>query len=107
MSNRHYQIAEHCCRICGGRLLVADPGEGPSLVRCAECGHETLTDDILDACPCGIRLASGTDARLRCTVNDRKTSAMPNELLVTRLSPVTDQAEAAATHRRPVNLPDW
>lgn len=96
-----FELIDHCCRLCGGRLLQRSGEGGPVQVRCAECAalaecapHERLPYAAL--CFCGVRLASGADAGLRCRRAEKRSPERPQEVVV-RHEPAPD-----GKRRRPV-----
>ena len=80
-----WQVVDHCCAKCMGRLLVRHVGNKVEY-RCCECGstavgsHEAL-------CWCGIGVGTHQSAFV-CIVNTSKTPALLNEVLVTE-KPIT------------------
>lgn len=105
-----FEVLDHCCRVCGGRLLAAETDLGSTLVRCSECTAQAETQAkaerlraYLPLCFCGVRLASGADAQLRCRRVASPTPERPQEVVVLREDP--KPTGAAAGGRRPVRAP--
>lgn len=102
-----FQLLDHCCRICGGRLLQGEAAGREALIRCAECGTSETTGkprpyEVL--CCCGVKLASGADAGLRCRRAVKPTPEKPHEVVVKREEP-DSAAPRSSGSRRPVRLP--
>lgn len=78
-----YEMTDHLCRHCRGRILH----DGDTLYRCAECGASVDGDDHEALCCCGLVLADGRDARFRCVVVpvEQRTPAVPFEVGVVRI----------------------
>ena len=71
-------ITDHVCRICLGRVLRSTDHKQ---VRCADCGLvESGTPHAI--CCCGVRLATGKDAGLRCKLNETKAPDVPQQVCV-------------------------
>jgi hypothetical protein len=76
-----WQITDHVCRVCLGRVLF-DPARNIS--RCADCGlegeggHESV-------CVCGVNFSSGNSAGLRCIRNPSIGPDAPQEIMVERV----------------------
>jgi hypothetical protein len=65
-----FHLTDHACRLCGGRILLA---EGGSAHRCADCG---VAGDTLDAiCCCGLPAIG--PARLRCVRTAARVAGAP------------------------------
>lgn len=81
-----FELLDHCCRVCGGRLLQRGAGESVQ-IRCAECGAIAEVaagqrQPYTALCFCGQRLANGADAGLRCKRSDHRSPERPQELVV-------------------------
>lgn len=102
-----FDLLDHCCRVCGGRLLAApDPATGGHLVRCAECSQRGTIDvkgprfyEFM--CWCGIKLANGKDAGLRCRRVEAPTPERPQEVVVHQSSEQPSKP-SPPSGRRPV-----
>ncbi|MBB5456767.1 DNA-directed RNA polymerase subunit RPC12/RpoP [Paraburkholderia sp. Cpub6] len=80
-SDTYWQLSEHCCRACFGRVLVADSPDGRSRYRCAQCGARGEGRDASIICCCGIRLKTGADAGVRCMLNDAPSPEWTSEVV--------------------------
>lgn len=78
-----WELTEHCCRVCFGRILrSAAPGDdGLRRWRCACCGAEALHHAVTSVCACGMRQRTGRDMGLRCQRNQEPRPEMPSEIL--------------------------
>lgn len=97
MTKKLWEIMDHVCRSCMGRIAkrVATRGEvlgtrsdgtkirmegGEIVVRCVECGLEAMGFDVTvrSVCACGIERQHG----FRCTKNPHRSEEFPNEIVV-------------------------
>lgn len=76
MTEPKYALTDHCCKLCLGRILF----DG-TLHRCSNCGAESSTGHE-GVCACGATMRSGKSARLRCTVNNKRDTSFPGEVVV-------------------------
>jgi hypothetical protein len=93
-----WQLANHACRFCFGRVLQRVAGGRVVEVRCAECGKSA---DGLPRmlCCCGAECGD-LGYVLECVRNRNVTNEVPHEILVReRLVPVTTEVRPAS---RPV-----
>lgn len=102
-----FDLLDHCCQVCGGRLLRADSERG-ILLRCAECGARaelaTGTPAAYKAlCFCGVQLSSGKNAGLRCRRAATPSPERPQEVVVLHQPQESKPKPSAGT--RPVRLP--
>ena len=86
----YWQITDHACRACMGRVLVRqDTGTGRWLSRCADCGGfgEGIQRQaaITAVCACGAKQRSGKDAGHRCIQNQDIKPESPMEIMVSLL----------------------
>lgn len=93
-----FELLDHCCSVCGGRILMGPPDDGARQLRCAECGaraavRESDRSPFKALCYCGVKFANGTDAGLRCRRVDVPTPERPQEMVV--------RQDAAAERRIP------
>lgn len=82
-----FELVDHCCRVCGGRLLQRRLDSGCVQVRCAECAAlaevaPTARSPYAALCFCGVTLASGADAGLRCQRSQARSPERPQEVVV-------------------------
>lgn len=86
-----FELLDHACSVCGGRILLGAPvegrGEAKRQVRCAECGAGAEVGAKARApyealCMCGVRLSTGADAGLRCRKVEAPTPERPQEVIV-------------------------
>lgn len=70
-----YKITDHVCRICFGRVLVAETES-----RCADCGASGK--NVKDVCACGTLLHTDKNAGLRCIKNPAVSIECPTEIVV-------------------------
>lgn len=103
-----YALLDHCCSVCGGRILHRRLANGHQQVRCAECGAQAEAAPHAKApyealCFCGVKLASGADAGFRCKRVPQPTPERPAELVVSKI-PADEERGNARTGPRPVRL---
>jgi hypothetical protein len=78
-----YQLTDHCCRNCLGRILF----DGKRY-ECSNCGQSSpesagdAQDGYRYLCACGATMKSGRDARLRCVVNSKRDASFPGTIVV-------------------------
>jgi hypothetical protein len=75
-----WEITDHVCRVCLGRVLRRDDDLLGSVYRCADCGEE-VTGKVENLGACGVRLRTGRNAGLRC-VRHLATPESPSEVIV-------------------------
>lgn len=83
-SGHLYQITEHACRHCMGRILRCD-----DVFRCADCGAEAKADHrrpvhSAAVCCCGLKepVGSAVKQTFRCVANPNRTPENPAEITV-------------------------
>jgi hypothetical protein len=86
-----WELTEHACRICMGRVLVRKEPSGLRIARCAECGATAedahTRDAIHKVCACGAKQRSAEtgrqkDAGRRCIRNPYLRPELPQEIVV-------------------------
>jgi hypothetical protein len=75
-----WELTDHVCRICLGRVLRRYDDERGWVNRCADCGEERL-GAISSLCVCGATLRTGKSAGLRC-VRHHPTPECPSEIII-------------------------
>lgn len=70
-----WEITDHCCRRCFGRILRR--GE---TVCCADCGAEA-EGEPQELCACGTRFANGKPMGLRCVANPNVSADLPMQIV--------------------------
>jgi hypothetical protein len=75
--NRPWNLTDHTCRICLGRIL-----ETEGLFMCSAC--EAETSGVPDAiCGCGIRVGeSKRDGGFRCAPNPNRSPSNPSAVVI-------------------------
>lgn len=77
-----WELLDHVCRLCHGRLLLREDAEGQARVRCADCDTEVI-GSVRDLCVCGARTPNGRYLLgLRCVVNPAHSAASPQRVVV-------------------------
>ena len=71
-----WKFTDHCCRVCLGRVLVADNADGTQTAKCSICELEA-DGDHKSICACGLKLKSGKSAGLKCKRQEMPTAEMP------------------------------
>ena len=71
MSEITWEITDHICRKCGGRILRSVSGAGVtpggnSIHRCADCGASTTRMGPGDVCWCDFKMRGQTYPAYRC-----------------------------------------
>lgn len=75
-----WQITDHVCRVCFGRVLMRETFDRRQVYRCSNCGAEAEGKTPAVVCSCGIRLKTGHDAGIRCQVNADRSPEWPSEI---------------------------
>ena len=76
-----WQIEQHVCAICFGRLLSRNSDhEGARIYCCPNCGEEREGASVRVLCSCGIKLRARS-AGIRCAVNPNKSPEWPMEIV--------------------------
>lgn len=103
-----FELLDHCCSLCGGRILLRTLDTGHQQVRCAECGALAETAPTARApyealCFCGVKLAGGADAGFRCRRAEQRSPERPQEVVVGTAPKEADRGNAR-TGPRPVRI---
>ncbi len=75
-----WELTDHACRHCFGRVLKRERQDGVVEVRCAECGKKVLGDHAAICC-CGADCGAMGRA-LECIRNPQVNEANPQEVMV-------------------------
>ena len=75
-----WEITDHVCKCCFGRVITRAGDDGSNIARCADCGFEAISDHTT-VCACGA-LPAGSKVRLRCIRHDSPTPEVPFEIVV-------------------------
>lgn len=81
-----WQIIDHVCSCCFGRLLMRETFDRRKVYRCSNCGLEREGGSETAICCCGIKLKTGTDAGIRCQKNPEKSPEFPSEIVAAEAS---------------------
>lgn len=84
-----WRLTTHVCGRCFARVLTRAGADGADVYRCSNCGFERAGADASAICACGLRLADGSDAHVRCRPNDTRTPEHPGEVEAVALADVT------------------
>lgn len=77
-----WELTDHVCRVCLGRVLRRKGVAGGWVHRCSDCGLE-MAGRIESICACGVHLKTGKNAGLRCVRNpDGPSPENPAEVVV-------------------------
>jgi hypothetical protein len=90
-----WEITDHCCRACLGRVLAMVDCHGRRVYRCAECGLRGIGSHSA-LCACGQKLLGGKDAGFRCVRNDRVTPEIPAEIVVKHIQEIEGERDNRA-----------
>jgi hypothetical protein len=84
-----WDLTQHVCRICFGRIIHRYTVEQVHVHRCTNCGVETRSehDTVHALCACGIKLRSKKDAGIRCVANTNKCPEQPAEIVAVQVEP--------------------
>lgn len=81
MSNTHpWELTEHICGQCLGRVLERTADDGTVIARCPDCeiekpgGHRSI-------CTCGLTLRTGKAAGFYCARNDKHKPGKTQEIV--------------------------
>lgn len=75
-----WQIIDHVCGCCFGRLLVRETFDRRKVYRCTNCGLEREGKSETVLCACGLKLKTGVDMGVRCQRVDAPTPEFPSEV---------------------------
>ena len=81
-----WAITDHACRCCFSRVLVRETFDHKRVYRCSGCGIEAEGRSEAAICACGIKLKTGVDAGLRCSVSAIKSPEWPAEITCTQVT---------------------
>ena len=76
----HWEISDHSCKHCMGRLLRRQLVDGTETHRCCECGASEPGDHT-KLCWCGVEVR-GHGRVFECYRNREQSDATPHEVLV-------------------------
>lgn len=75
-----WELTDHVCADCLGRVLERTTEDGTMIVRCADCGHEMEGGHRL-ICMCGLTLKTGKAAGFYCGRNDKHKPGKTQEIV--------------------------
>lgn len=82
VESKSWELIDHMCRLCYGRLLRRNDGQGRQVIHCAECDAE-VSGQVEHLCVCGARTPNGRYLLgLRCGVNPEQSAASPMRMVV-------------------------
>lgn len=76
-----WEVLDHVCRLCFGRLLRRIDTDGKPIIRCADCGTR-VSGRVENLCMCGAKLSNGRLAGLSCQRNSKPSIEQPAEIVV-------------------------
>jgi hypothetical protein len=83
-----YEVQDHVCRACFGRVLKHTDLSGQRhIFTCSNCGLAAPGRNAHAICACGIRLKGGRDAGIRCERNTAPTPEFPSEIVAAQTMP--------------------
>lgn len=82
-----WKLTDHCCRCCFGRVLMRETFDRRRIYRCSNCGVEAEGRSEAAICSCGLKLKTGVDAGIRCTVNVDRSPEWPAEISCAQVEP--------------------
>jgi hypothetical protein len=77
-----FQLTDHVCRNCLGRVLRRHDLDGATVVQCSNCAHEAVGEPAAICC-CGIK--RGRYDRLRCVRIEHRIEGVAAEVVVTEV----------------------
>ncbi|TAI63418.1 hypothetical protein CWO89_24350 [Bradyrhizobium sp. Leo170] len=80
-----WALTPHVSRCCFARVLACEGGREERVYRCSNCGSQAEGGEARVLCACGSVLADGSDARIRCQVNEDPTPEYPGEIVAAEL----------------------
>jgi hypothetical protein len=85
-----WEISQHCCKICFGKILTRQVSPTVTECKCAECGVSTY-GSVLNLCWCGKTAGQIYGRIFRCKPNDNPRPELPNLILVEEIPVVLKQ----------------
>jgi hypothetical protein len=85
--NAQWEIEDHVCRHCFGRMVSTRLSSGATRYRCTNCGAEGEGHAPSVLCACGLKLRSAApgldlvDAGIRCVPNPSPSAAFPSQIV--------------------------
>lgn len=76
-----WALTPHVCGCCYARVLACEGGREELVYRCSNCGSQAEGADARVVCACGSELADGSDAGIRCQINEDPTPEYPSEIV--------------------------
>lgn len=80
-----WEIADHVCKVCCGRVLARRNDDGDRVFRCSNCGVEASGKSSAVVCCCGIKI-NGKDGGIRCVINGQKSPLWPSEFVAEQVA---------------------
>jgi len=82
-----WELTEHACRVCMGRVLLRNDVTGKRVAHCPECGAtgedaQSTLRAIHSICACGTKRRGGKDAGHRCIRNPNIRPEFPMIIIV-------------------------
>lgn len=77
-----WEVTDHACSVCYGRVLRRVDADGKVIVRCSNCGV-AAEGNVKEICWCGYRMPVGKKVqRFMCQPNENPTASFPAEVEV-------------------------
>lgn len=77
-----WELLDHVCGTCFGRLLSRPADDGMCVFQCSNCGTTIISLRVEDICACGIKVNPGaTEVKIRCLKNDNVTPKVPSVII--------------------------
>lgn len=89
-----WQVSNHACRHCFGRVLQRSAGGVVIDARCSECGA-SVTGPVEELCACGVE-CDEIGFVLKCVRNTNVTKENPHEVLIREVPRALVERERAA-----------
>lgn len=81
-----WELTDHCCRVCFGRILRQPGAPGERMYRCSNCGLQAQGDRPAVLCSCGMRLKGNRGGLLRCERNPDPRPEFPSEVIAAQVT---------------------
>ena len=82
-----WELTDHCCRVCFGRVLVRTRFDNVKVHKCSNCETEVVSDAPGGLCCCGMKLRTNRDAGVRCQVNAERKPENQSYIVAAQIDP--------------------
>lgn len=85
LDDHRWALTPHVSRCCYARVLARRSAGEELVYCCSNCGMEAEGRDASVICACGSVLTDGSDAHVRCQINEDPTPEWPGEIVAVAL----------------------